>query len=179
MRPTRGPVLGFPAGVPVALSLRRGIFSMKNSKADISRKAPIPKPRLSHRPTSPESTTSPVVGIGASAGGLEALTELLRYLPEKSGMGLPAGAAPGSHAQQRIRRFTPPAEKLMNFCATDIGRRLAEIRPNLVGVDLDAVSSATPSKLPLLTSKKSKPNTTAISCVCVLTRPGTIRSKAP
>jgi two-component system, chemotaxis family, CheB/CheR fusion protein len=59
---------------------------MKNSKADISRKAPIPKPRLSHRPTSPESTTSPVVGIGASAGGLEAFTELLRYLPEKSGM---------------------------------------------------------------------------------------------
>ena len=29
----------------------------------------------------------------------------------------------------RIRRFTPLAEKLLNFCATDIGRRLAEIRP--------------------------------------------------
>ena len=39
----------------------------------------------------------------------------------------------------RIRRFTPLAEKLMNFCATDIGRRLAEIRPNLVGVDLDGI----------------------------------------
>ncbi|MGA8408392.1 MAG: chemotaxis protein CheB [Candidatus Acidiferrales bacterium] len=39
----------------------------------------------------------------------------------------------------RIRRFTPLAEKLLNFCATDIGRRLAEIRPNLVGVDLDSI----------------------------------------
>ncbi|MGB8837640.1 MAG: CheR family methyltransferase, partial [Candidatus Acidiferrales bacterium] len=39
----------------------------------------------------------------------------------------------------RIRRFTPLAERLMNFCATDIGRRLAEIRPNLVGVDLDEI----------------------------------------
>jgi two-component system, chemotaxis family, CheB/CheR fusion protein len=39
----------------------------------------------------------------------------------------------------RIRRFTPLAEKLMNFCATDIGRRIAEIRPNLVGVDLDEI----------------------------------------
>jgi two-component system CheB/CheR fusion protein len=39
----------------------------------------------------------------------------------------------------RIRRFTPLAEKLMNFYPTDIGRRLAEIRPNLVGVDLDGI----------------------------------------
>jgi PAS domain-containing protein len=29
----------------------------------------------------------PIVGIGASAGGLEAFSELLRYLPEKTGMG--------------------------------------------------------------------------------------------
>jgi two-component system CheB/CheR fusion protein len=39
----------------------------------------------------------------------------------------------------RIRRFTPLAEKLMNYCSSDIGRRLAEIRPNLVGVDLDTI----------------------------------------
>jgi two-component system CheB/CheR fusion protein len=52
----------------------------------------------------------------------------------------------------RIRRFTPLAEKLMNFYPTDIGRRLAEIRPNLVGVDLDgivrnAIETATPHEL--------------------------------
>jgi two-component system, chemotaxis family, CheB/CheR fusion protein len=40
---------------------------------------------------------------------------------------------------QRIRRFTPLAEKLLNFCAADIGRRLAEIRPNLIAVDLDSI----------------------------------------
>jgi two-component system, chemotaxis family, CheB/CheR fusion protein len=39
----------------------------------------------------------------------------------------------------RIRRFTPLAETLLNFCAADIGRRVAEIRPNLVGVDLDGI----------------------------------------
>ncbi len=39
----------------------------------------------------------------------------------------------------RIRRFTPLAENLLNFCSTDIGRGLAEIRPNLVGVDLDGI----------------------------------------
>jgi two-component system CheB/CheR fusion protein len=52
----------------------------------------------------------------------------------------------------RIRRFTPLAEKLMNFRPTDIGRRLAEIRPNLVGVDLDGIvrdtiETATPQEL--------------------------------
>ncbi|HVI06699.1 MAG TPA: chemotaxis protein CheB [Candidatus Binatia bacterium] len=34
----------------------------------------------------------------------------------------------------RIRRFTPPAQKLMNLLPGDVGRRLMEIRPNL---DLD------------------------------------------
>ena len=28
----------------------------------------------------------PIVGIGASAGGLEAFSELLRHMPEKTGM---------------------------------------------------------------------------------------------
>ncbi len=31
----------------------------------------------------------------------------------------------------RIRRFTPPAEKLLNLIAGDVGRRIGEIRPNL------------------------------------------------
>ena len=41
-------------------------------------------------PTAIDAKTSrgsfPIVGIGASAGGLEAFSELLRYLPEKTGM---------------------------------------------------------------------------------------------
>ena len=36
--------------------------------------------------TKPSSGSFPIVGIGASAGGLEAFSELLRYLPEKTGM---------------------------------------------------------------------------------------------
>lgn len=37
-------------------------------------------------PVSSASTTFPVVGIGASAGGLEAFSELLRELPQRTGM---------------------------------------------------------------------------------------------
>ncbi len=61
---------------------------MRNPKAkqDTSRKVMPPKAGQSRRATAPESATFPVVGIGASAGGLEAFTELLRHLPEKSGM---------------------------------------------------------------------------------------------
>jgi two-component system, chemotaxis family, CheB/CheR fusion protein len=39
----------------------------------------------------------------------------------------------------RIRRFTPPAEKLLNFLPGDIGRRLGEIRPNVEVDDLEAL----------------------------------------
>src|SRR5438045_3635069 len=37
--------------------------------------------------TKPESPDFPVVGIGASAGGLEAFTNLLHHLPTDTGMG--------------------------------------------------------------------------------------------
>src|SRR6266851_6767102 len=47
--------------------------------------------KSSHKaPTAIDAKASPglfpIVGIGASAGGLEAFSELLRYLPEKTGM---------------------------------------------------------------------------------------------
>jgi two-component system CheB/CheR fusion protein len=40
----------------------------------------------------------------------------------------------------RIRRFTPPAQKLLNLLPGDIGRRLGEIRPNLDVDDLEALA---------------------------------------
>jgi two-component system CheB/CheR fusion protein len=40
----------------------------------------------------------------------------------------------------RIRRFTPPAEKLLNLLPGDIGRRLGEIRPNLDIEDLESLA---------------------------------------
>jgi two-component system CheB/CheR fusion protein len=39
----------------------------------------------------------------------------------------------------RIRRFTPPAQKLMNLLPSDMGRRLGEIRTNLELQDLEAL----------------------------------------
>ncbi len=38
----------------------------------------------------------------------------------------------------RIRRFTPPAQRLLNLIPSDVGRRLQEIRPNL---DVDDIES--------------------------------------
>ena len=43
----------------------------------------------------------------------------------------------------RIRRFTPPAEKLMNLITADLGRRLREIRSNLEFDDLETVVQRT------------------------------------
>jgi two-component system CheB/CheR fusion protein len=40
----------------------------------------------------------------------------------------------------RIRRFTPPAQKLLNLLPGDIGRRLGEIRPNLEVEDLESLA---------------------------------------
>ena len=40
----------------------------------------------------------------------------------------------------RIRRFTPPAQKLLNLLPGDVGRRLGEIRPNLELEDLETLA---------------------------------------
>ena len=46
----------------------------------------------------------------------------------------------------RIRRFTPPAEKLLNLLPGDIGRRLGDIRSNIEPDDLEQVARATIEK---------------------------------
>lgn len=43
----------------------------------------------------------------------------------------------------RIRRFTPPAEKLLNLLPGDVGRRLCEIRSNIEPDDLEQIARAT------------------------------------
>ncbi len=42
----------------------------------------------------------------------------------------------------RIRRFTPPAEKLFNLIATDVGRPISDIKPNLNVADLRRLLAA-------------------------------------
>src|SRR3981189_3397887 len=53
--------------------MRGSVVKMKSRSAAPPRRGDRPAP-------------FPIVGIGASAGGLEAFSELLRYLPEKTGM---------------------------------------------------------------------------------------------
>lgn len=43
----------------------------------------------------------------------------------------------------RIRRFTPPAEKLLNLLPGDVGRRLGEIRSNIEPDDLEQLARRT------------------------------------
>jgi two-component system CheB/CheR fusion protein len=43
----------------------------------------------------------------------------------------------------RIRRFTPPAQKLLNLLPSDVGRRLTEIRPNLNHDDIGQFARTT------------------------------------
>ena len=43
----------------------------------------------------------------------------------------------------RIRRFTPPAQKLFNLLPADIGRYLGEIRPNLALENLEQIARQT------------------------------------
>ena len=45
-----------------------------------------PAPSASEEPVPPQTLAFPVVGVGASAGGLEAFTQLLRALPTDTGM---------------------------------------------------------------------------------------------
>jgi two-component system CheB/CheR fusion protein len=58
-------------------------------KKSLRKKAPIRRRSVRRPSPSAESRRShlfPIVGIGASAGGLEAFSDLLRHLPEKTGM---------------------------------------------------------------------------------------------
>jgi two-component system, chemotaxis family, CheB/CheR fusion protein len=58
-------------------------------KKSLRKKAPTRRrsvPRLSPSAESSSLHLFPIVGIGASAGGLEAFSDLLRHLPEKTGM---------------------------------------------------------------------------------------------
>jgi two-component system, chemotaxis family, CheB/CheR fusion protein len=61
---------------------------MKNHKPGTPGKSPDSPLDISIPPAVPEDSTRffPIVGIGASAGGLEAFSELLRALPAKTGM---------------------------------------------------------------------------------------------
>ncbi|HEY7615638.1 MAG TPA: chemotaxis protein CheB, partial [Terriglobales bacterium] len=57
----------------------------KASRVKASKRAQVKREATPQAEPKP-STAFPVVGMGASAGGLEAFTELLHHLPEKTGM---------------------------------------------------------------------------------------------
>jgi two-component system CheB/CheR fusion protein len=58
----------------------------RKSKAELPGKAPVRTTDSPEHPPEPDAPRFPVVGVGASAGGLEAFTQLLKGLPDKPGM---------------------------------------------------------------------------------------------
>ena len=63
-----------------------GKLFMKKSKQENPEKKPANSSESSVQGKAENFELFPVVGIGASAGGLEAFTEFLRHMPEKTGM---------------------------------------------------------------------------------------------
>jgi two-component system CheB/CheR fusion protein len=59
---------------------------IKKPPASSSERQPIMPPLMAEEPDESEEGIFPIVGIGASAGGLEAFTELLQTLPSNTGM---------------------------------------------------------------------------------------------
>lgn len=52
----------------------------------------------------------------------------------------------------RIRRFTPTAERILNLIATDVGRKISDLKVNLSGLELDdliadVIDSVTPKEM--------------------------------
>ena len=56
---------------------------MRKSKAPRSRTSSADGGDINEPAPTTASTTFPIVGVGASAGGLEAFTELLRHIPDR------------------------------------------------------------------------------------------------
>ena len=62
------------------------LAGLSETKDDEMTRKPKPEATAA-KPVAQVSSSFPIVGIGASAGGLEALELFLRHLPEKSGLG--------------------------------------------------------------------------------------------
>src|SRR5688572_11749393 len=60
----------------------------RKKKSTRPRKRPAPADRPAVRIAPPPAREFPIVGIGASAGGLEAFSQLLRALPEEPGVAI-------------------------------------------------------------------------------------------
>jgi two-component system CheB/CheR fusion protein len=59
---------------------------MRKSKAPLSRTSSADDGKINEPAPTTTSTTFPIVGVGASAGGVEAFNELLRHIPEGAGL---------------------------------------------------------------------------------------------
>ena len=113
---------------------------------------PPPDSSNNEQPLSAIDTASfAIVGVGASAGGFEAFSQLLHNLPAQCGLAVVlVQHLDPTHSSSlvdllssvqipivmlgrdlRIRRFTPTAAKVLNLIVTDVGRPFSDIKPEL------------------------------------------------
>lgn len=123
---------------------RGGDFAnAKESKAGTI-KADVPE-RPTPRMTAPKKPSVPVVGIGASAGGLEALSNLLHHLPVNTGM-----------AFVLVQHLDPSHESaLVDLLSRKTGIPVREVTNNLV-VEADHVYVIPPNASMTLKSGRLK-----------------------
>src|SRR5258705_11018777 len=100
---------------------------MKTSPPDESKGAPIPAGHSGGSIEEPhEGRPFPVVGVGASAGGLEAFDQLLAHLPDDTGM---AFVLVQHLDPRRESRLTDLLAKATRMAVVEASSGLA-IRPN-------------------------------------------------
>src|SRR5689334_19429382 len=75
-RPQLGPACRAGTSVPKVPPGRRDLLKLRMAANESTESEPTPI-----SPEMPSHLPFPIVGIGASAGGLEAITELLQHLP--------------------------------------------------------------------------------------------------
>ena len=79
---------------------------MKKTKKSVTIDSAMPEPAEPTTPTTPKASF-PIIGIGASAGGLEAFELFFKTIPAESGMAFVLVPRPGP-CQHAVR--DPPAE---------------------------------------------------------------------
>jgi len=114
---------------------------------------PQPLDDRTDQPLAPEGDRFPVVGVGASAGGLEAFTQLLTHLPADTGMAIVLvqhlDPTQGSLLSEILARTTPmPVHAIADGMAI-APNQVYVIPPNhLLTLEGGATAAPTPSRQP-------------------------------
>ena len=117
---------------------RRTMGKMNGRVLPVKQRLTVAFPGLSDSTEKDAAKQFFVAGVGASAGGLEALEQFFRHLPEASGIAfviiqhlITEIATLFLDNELRVRRFTNWASNLFKLIPSDVGRPLTDIVSSL------------------------------------------------